>query len=631
MPTTRNILIGTALLAIGLLLGALLFGGSATLDASSTASNDTDTTSVSTQPETWTCSMHPAVRQDEPGSCPICGMDLIPANQADSGDDPYSMVMTDAAMQRAQVQTTEAVSGTPSSEVTLSGRLAVDERRLTTVTTHVDGRIRELMVDFTGASIREGAPMATIYSPELISAQRELLEALKHADRNPRMVESARRKLELWELSDATIRGIEEAGEVQTEVPIVSPVSGTVMDRRVSREQHVQEGTILYEVADLSTLWVVFEAYEEDLPWLREGQTVTFSMRGNAGRTQEATISYIDPMVDPQTRTARVRAELSNPNGRLKPDMLVRGTVQSPMDNEALLVPDSAVLWTGPRSLVYVQDRASNSPRFEAREVTLGPRVGDRYVIEDGLTEGEHVVTNGAFRVDSAFQLADRRSMMNVEPGSGSTPGHDHGGMGDGAMEDSEMEDGAMDHRGMDHDEADAAAHPTQVPDDGAHDNLATPETTFRDAVPDAFRAQLTRVVDAYLEVRDALIASDEAAARSHLQDMQDRLDAVDMMQLNTEPHDAWMQDLRAMESHLSHIGATDGLQELRAEFNTLSLVLAYSIQRFGADVEVYRQYCPMAFDEEGAYWISDEKEIHNPYLPENMLRCGEVVEPLTE
>jgi len=625
MPTTRNILIGTALLATGLLLGALLFGDSAAPDASDTASDDTDTTSASAQPETWTCSMHPAVRQDEPGSCPICGMELIPASQADSGndaagDDPYRMVMTDAAVQRAQVQTTEAVRDTPTREITLSGRLAVDERRLTTVTAHVDGRIRELMVDFTGAPIQEGQTMGTIYSPELISAQRELLEALKHADRNPRMVASARRKLELWELSDATIRGIEEAGDVQTEVPITSPVSGVVMDRRISREQHVQEGSILYEVADLSVLWVVFEAYEEDLAWLREGQTVTFSVRGNAGGTQEATISYIDPMVDPQTRTARVRAELSNPNGRLKPDMLVRGTVQSPMDEEALLVPDSAVLWTGPRSLVYVQDRSSNAHRFEAREVTLGPRVGNRYVIEDGLTEGEHVVTNGAFRVDSAFQLADRRSMMNVEPGSGSTPGHDHGGMGDG-----EMEAGAMDHG-----EADDTAHPTHVPDDGAHDDLATPETTFRDDVPEDFRAQLTRVVDAYLDVRDVLIASDEAAARSHLHDMQNALDDVDMALLEDVPHNAWMQDLRAMESHLSHIGAADGLQGLRAEFNTLSLVLAYSIQRFGVDMEVYRQYCPMAFDEEGAYWISEEEEIRNPYLPENMLGCGEVVESLS-
>lgn len=589
--------------------------------------------------------MHPAVQQDEPGSCPICGMDLIPASEADQGenasgedaeDDPYQMVMTDAAMQRAQVQTTEAVRDTPTREIDLSGRLDVDERSLTTITAHVDGRIRELMVDFTGAPIRAGEPMAMLYAPELISAQRELIEALRYEDRSPDLVDAARRKLELWELSDEAIREIEETRTVQTEVPIVSPVSGVVMDRRISREQHVQEGSILYEVADLSALWVVFEAYEEDLPWLREGQTVTFSTRGNTSSTQEATISYIDPMVDSETRTARVRAELSNLDGRLKPDMLVRGTVQSPMDEEALLVPDSAVLWTGPRSLVYVQDRSSNAPRFEAREVTLGPRVGDRYVIEDGLSEGEHVVTNGAFRVDSEFQLADHRSMMNTEPGRGSIPGHDHGAMGDGEMEDSEMEDSEMEDSEMESDDmepsaADTTEHPTEMPSDGAHDDLATPDTTFRDAVPEAFRAQLTDVVNAYLDVREALIDSDEDAARSHLQDMQDRLDAVDMMQLDTEPHDAWMQDLRAMESHLSHIQEANGLEALRGEFNTLSLVLAYSIQRFGADVEVYRQYCPMAFDEEGAYWISDEEEIRNPYLPENMLGCGEVVEPLTE
>lgn len=636
MPTTRNILIGIALLATGLLLGFLLFGGSAAPDTSDAATGDPDTPSASAQNETWTCSMHPAVRQDTPGNCPICGMDLIPADEGaprndTSESDPYSMVMTDAAMQRAQVQTTAVVREAPTREITLSGRLAVDERRLTTVTAHVDGRIRELMVDFTGAAIQEGQTMGTIYSPELISAQRELLEALKHEDRSPRMVESARRKLRLWELSEETIRGIEEAGEVQTEVPITSPVSGVVMDRRISREQHVQEGSILYEVADLSALWVVFEAYEEDLPWLREGQSVRVEMRSSVTPAREATISYIDPVVNPGTRTVRVRATLSNPNGRLKPDMLVRGTVQSPMDTEALLVPASAVLWTGPRSLVYVHDRSSNATRFEAREVTLGPRVGDRYVIEDGLAEGEQVVTNGAFRVDSAFQLADRRSMMNAELGSGRTPtGHDHGGMGDGEMEDSEMEDGAMDHSAMGHDAAADTAHPTSIPGDDAHDDLATPETTFRDAVPDAFRAQLTSVVDAYLDVRDALVASDEAAARSHLQNMQRALDQVDMALLDTAPHDAWMQDLQAMEAHLSHIEAADGLQALRAEFNTLSLVLAYSIQRFGVDMPVYRQYCPMAFDEAGAYWISDEATIRNPYVPDDMLRCGEVVEPLS-
>ena len=177
--------------------------------------------------------------------------------------------------------------------------------------------------------------------------------------------------------------------------------------------------------------------------------------------------------------------------------------------------------------------------------------------------------------------------------------------MEDGGMEDGGMEDG-----------------------DGAHD-LAVPETTFQDAVPEAFRAQLTDVVDTYLNVRDALLTSDEAAARSHLQELQDRLGDVEMAQLDNAPHDAWMQDLRAMESHLAHVSETDGLEPLRAEFSTLSLVLAYSIQRFGIEGIVYRQYCPMAFDGEGAYWISDKEEIQNPYLPENMPGCGDVIERL--
>ena len=611
MPTKTNLWIGAALLATGLLLGYVLFGGSAT---------DPTTTDTSTEhadhgaddveaadAEVWTCSMHPSVREEQPGSCPICGMDLIPASQTeDTGD--FALVMTETATELAQVQTSRVEQRVPTRELRLPGRLQVDERRITSVTAHVDGRIRDLNVDFTGAPIRAGQTMGTLYSPDLISAQRELLEALRYEDRRPEMVESARQKLRLWELSEEEIQRIEEAGEVQTEVNITAPVSGIVMERNVSREQYVQQGSVLYEVADLDALWVVFEAYEEDLQWLDTGQSVNFHPRGQGADTHEATISYIDPTVNRDTRTVRVRAEITNTDGALKPDMLVRGTIQADASDEQLVVPSSAVLWTGPRSLVYVYDSKADAPRFEAREVTLGPRMGSDYVITDGLEAGEHVVTHGAFRIDSEFQLADRRSMMNVEPGTGAAPGgHDHG----------DMEDDDIDHDDMD---ASADEH-----------DLEAPEETFRDEIPDAFRAQLTDVFSDYLSVRDALIDSDEAAARSHLQTLQATLDDVDMALLDSEPHDAWMEDLTALESHLSHVEHAENLDGIRAEFNTISLVLAYSIQRFGIDGVAYRQYCPMAFDNEGAYWISDEEEILNPYLPENMLGCGEVIERLDE
>ncbi len=611
MPTRTNIWIGVALLATGMLLGSLLFGGSGsdseTSDASTEHAEHADNDIDAASDEVWTCSMHPSVREEQPGSCPICGMDLIPASQTeDTGD--FMLSMTETATELAQVQTSRVEEKVPTREVRLPGRIEVDERRITSVTAHVDGRIRDLNVDFTGAPIRAGQTMGTLYSPDLISAQRELLEALQHEDRRPEMVESARQKLRLWELSEEEIQRIETAGEVQTRVNITAPVSGIVLERKVAREQYVQEGSVLYEVADMSALWVVFEAYEEDLQWLSTGQPVTFHTRGQRSNTHEADITYIDPVVNPDSRTVRVRAEVSNPEGHLKPDMLVQGVIQGDAGAEQLTVPSSAVLWTGPRSLVYVHDTDADAPHFEAREVTLGPRVGSDYVITDGLEAGEHVVTHGAFRIDSEFQLADRRSMMNVEPGTGAAPdGHDHGD---------------MDHNDMDHDDMDAS--------EDEHD-LEAPEETFQDEIPDAFRAQLTDVVSAYLAVRDALIDSDESDARARLDDLQATLDAVDMSLLDSDAHDAWMEDLTALESHLSHVDHADSLDGIRAEFNTISLVLAYSIQRFGIEGVAYRQYCPMAFDNEGAYWISDEEEIRNPYLPENMLGCGEVIERLDE
>lgn len=612
MTSRTHILSAGLLLVLGLVLGLWLGsgGGSGTPDnpQDHDAHRDTESTGnaeARDNDDAWTCSMHPAVRSDEPGSCPICGMDLIPAAELQEGDDEVTMVMTEAAMALANVQTTPVRVEAPMREVQLPGRVAVDERRITTVSAHFDGRIRDLYVDFTGAPIRAGEAMATIYSPDLISAQRELLQALKHEERSPSAVESARRKLQLWELSDEEIQRIEESGAVQERVTLTSPVSGIVLDRKVSREAYVQEGSVLFEVADLSTVWVIFEAYEEDLDWLRTGQSIAFTMRSNPGNQQEATITYIDPVVNPNTRTARVRAEVSNPGGRLKPDMLVHGTVSGAGDDAKPLVPASAVLWTGPRSILYVRVPDADTPRFEAREVTLGHRAGDQYVIEDGVEEGEAVVTHGAFRIDAEMQLADRLAMMNKEPGTGAVPAHDHG-----------------DHDGHDDDADQAEA-------DQEHDFPRPPD--LQDETPDAFRAQLTEVLETYLRVHQALVDSDESAAREAMRALDDTVADLDASDAPEEVRDAWRQDQREIRSHLDHLDHLDGLAYVRSEFDTISKVLAYSTEQFGVDGPVYRQFCPMAFDGDGAYWLSREEEITNPYLPEDMLRCGEVIEQLHE
>ncbi len=643
----KTILGALALLGTGVALGVLLTGGErgpAGADSASTAEHahqeDADAADTGGD-EVWTCSMHPSVQADQPGSCPICGMDLIPADQMES-DAEYTMTMSESARQLADIQTTEATRETPTREIELPGRVQVDERRITTVTAHFPGRIRDLKVDFTGAPIEEGQPMASIYSPELVSAQRELLEAVRHGGTDDGMAETARTKLRRWEISEETIQAIEERGEVQTEMDIVAPVSGHVLSRNVSHEQHVQEGTILYEVADLSRVWVVFEAYEADLQWLSEGDEVSFELRSDPGTEHTAPITYIDPVLDGNSRTVRVRAEMPNPDGQLTPDVLVQGTVQSDgTQGEQVTVPASAVLWTGPRSVAYVKDPSADAPRFEMREVTLGPRTGDDYVIEAGIEAGEHVVTNGAFTVDSEFQLADRRSMMNPESGTEDRSEHDHGG-GDGEEVDrgderpdyENMDHEDMDHEDMDHEDMD---HEDMDEDDQEHDATEQAETgasplptppSFQDEATAAFRAQLTEVVTAYLDATSALVKEDETGVRAGLAAMDDALEAVDMMELEGDAHDAWMQDLNALQSHLAHIDQLEDLSGLRGEVRTLSRILAYSVEQFGVDEEIYMQYCPMAFDEEGGHWLSRTETIRNPYEPD-MQSCGENVKTL--
>lgn len=589
--TKKQILTYTAILFTGLLLGWLIFGGTHEHDDHS--GHDHEVTTENGE-EVWTCSMHPSVREDGPGSCPICGMDLIPASSEEREDD-YSMVMTEASMQLANIQTTPVIREIPKREVQLPGRVEVDERRISYVTAHFEGRIQDVEINFTGAPIREGEVMATIYSPELVSAQRELLEAVKVKDRNPGLYESAVRKFKLWEFTDEQIQMIVDRGEVQRNMNILSPVDGFVMKRNVVDEQHVMEGTVIYEVANLDQLWITLDAYEEDLNWLSEGPSIEFRTRSNPGRTYQATVDYIDPTFNPQKRTIRVRADVENADHSLRPDMLVNGKLSSELADEKLMVPVSSVLWTGPRSLVYVKDTSADTPRFEVKEVELGVRAGDYYVIEDGLEEGQEVVFNGAFRIDSEFQLADRFSMMNREPGTGAVPaGHDHG----------QVED---------HDRSEAR--------DEEHDHESF------DDVPDDFRANLTEAIEIYISGKDAFVDSDIEGATAEYQRFIEKLEEIGIHGLEGDGHMAWMESYELLVEHAETIIQTDDIDEARTAFRQLSDELIKAVQKFGIEGVVYHHYCPMAFDDEGANWLSSEEQIQNPYLPETMLGCGEVIE----
>ena len=380
----------------------------------------------------WTCSMHPQIRLDHPGKCPICGMDLIPLQDFAAGDSTKSsgeIVMTDEAMKLADIQTMMVKKAYPDKEIDLLGKVKSDERNIAELTARFGGRIEKLYVNFTGQDVKKGEKLVTIYSPALVTAQKELLETQEYRQSNPEFYLAARNKLKLWDLTNEQIDNIEQKGEVQSYFDVLSPIAGTVTKRNVSLGDYVKEGSPLFQVTDLTNIWVMFEAYESDLPWIKTGDDVRFTVESLPGRKFNGRINFIDPVIDPKTRIAQARVEVRNPGLILKPEMFVNGVVNSTIAgyNKDLMVPKTAVLWTGKRAVVYVKVPESEQPSFKYREITLGPVAGDFYVVDDGLSEGEEIAVNGVFKIDAAAQLAGKPSMMN--PGGTTSAMNSHEGM----------------------------------------------------------------------------------------------------------------------------------------------------------------------------------------------------------
>jgi len=415
----------------GIFLGWLIFRNGDGHD------HETDQVSEVTQETTWTCSMHPHIRVSEPGDCPICGMDLIPLVQGgSSGIDPDAVHLTKEAAALAHVQTTLTSRHKPAKEVRLYGKVQADERMLQSQVSHVSGRIEKLFVNFTGEAVTKGQLLAQVYSPELISAQQELIEASTVKDTRPAIYEAAKEKLRQWKITDEQIATIEKSGITQPLIDIVSNTNGIVISKLVNPGNYISQGTLLFEIADLSGLWVLFDAYESDLRFLKKGDKLTFTVESFPGEEFTGTIAFIDPVLDPVTRVAKVRVETRNSSGRLKPEMFVAGIVSTTLNEftNNLAIPKSAVLWTGKRSLVYVKQAGTEEPVFRMREIELGPELGDSYIVTSGIAEGEEIVTNGTFSVDAAAQLAGKPSMMTPAGGTSSSV-HDHGKVSGSAQE----------------------------------------------------------------------------------------------------------------------------------------------------------------------------------------------------
>jgi Cu(I)/Ag(I) efflux system membrane fusion protein len=265
--------------------------------------------------------------------------------------------------------------------------------------------------------VNKGQTLAVIYSPEVYQAEQELVSALGFPQEQQRkaLVAAAVEKLRLLNITQSQIQQLLTSRKASPHVALKANVSGTVVARNVEQGDFVKQGDELLKIVNLSRVWVVFQAYEADLPFVRCGALVRFTSEALPGEQFEGRVSFVDPILNARTRTAGVRVEMSNDGGKFKPEMIVTGNARATMSRYSgqVVVPKSAVLWTGKRSIVYVQDESQEQPAFELRQITLGPALPGGYVVTDGLAEGERIVTNGAFAIDASAQLAGKKSMMN--------------------------------------------------------------------------------------------------------------------------------------------------------------------------------------------------------------------------
>ena len=410
------------LVMLGIALGGLLFG------STSEPNLPLDRKPAHRAKTLWACSMHPQIRQGEPGQCPLCGMDLVPIGGGEGGSDESEreVSLSKRAQALAKLRTTEVRRrGNASAKVRLLGRIEPDETTQKRVTAWIGGRIDRLHVNVTGARVRAGQIIATLYSPEMYAAHQDLIVALRQMARldgqRPSIREAARatltaarKRLQLLGVPKGDLVRMEAADAPTRAVPIRTPFAGTIIERVAAEGAYVATGATLYRVANLNRLWVQLDAYESDLPYLSVNQPVVISVKAVPGRTYEGSISFIDPTLDAVRRTARVRVELDNRDGRLRPGMFAEAVVSAPpVETRApLVIPSTAPLFTGRRSLVYVEKRSRTGPIYEARAVRLGPRLGDVYPVVVGVSEGERVVTRGAFTLDADLQIHGGASMM---------------------------------------------------------------------------------------------------------------------------------------------------------------------------------------------------------------------------
>lgn len=535
---------------------------------------------------TYTCSMHPQIRQEEPGNCPICGMELIPVESKQSGIDPSGIHLSETAQRLANVQTITVSRGKAQRKLSLTGQVKAAADAVHAQVSNIPGRLEKLYVEYPGQTVRQGTVVAQLYSPALVQAQTELQEAFRLREEQPGLYQAARRKMKNWQLSSRDIDRLLHADAPADKFPIRAIASGVVRSLAVQEGDYLKAEQRLFTLVDLTEVWVELDLHEGDLAWVNLGDSVSVAIKAFPAKTFQGKVTYIDPLINPQTQVAKARVVIENDQGRLKPEMIAQADVFTKLstDKDFIAIPKSAVLWTGKRSIVY---SIADDGTYHMREVSLAGDLGSSYLIADGLKEGQEIVANGVFTVDAAAQLAGKPSMMNS----------------------------SEDHQAHDHE-----------PGQKALEDLSEAEVSD---LKIADQKPFNTLIEPYLQLTVALSDDDESAAQAAVDQLNKKAQAL-LEQPLTGAAKQWQSRLRAeFYPAIQAMDKSPSMAGLRSDFKVVSEEMVALVKDLSLQKKLYVQFCPMADQNQGGFWLSTEKEIANPYFGAMMYSCGSVVEQL--